>query len=530
MHRPEARGAAAFPNRLGFCGNPSQPSGRQCEHHQRPEGVGPGVGAAARVLPLRRGPGAEVLPEEGLERIHAATLRILEETGVEIRSGAVLERLALAGARADTEMGRVRFPGSLVEEALRRAPRQLLLAARDPACDLRVDGTAAWLSTGGNAGEIVDLDTGHRRPTTKADLAAVSRVADAVPQIGFLWQSVAALDVSAPARSLHELHAQFANSSKHVQLADAVDARTAEGAVEIATILAGGERELRERPVLSAFQHSASPLAYDGAGLEAAVKYAEAGVPCGFVAMPVVGATTPATVAGALVVSNAEVLAGIVALQLLTPGAPTFWGVRGRVADPEDGEATSGGLEDLIFHMASAELAHRYGLPAHVGIFATGAKTPDYQAGQEKGLASFASWFAGADMLCAAGVLHDERVFSAAGMLLDAEAFDLVRNVSLGFDVDEETMAVEVIERVGPAGHFLGEEHTLRHMREAWMSRFMDTETWEAWEEAGKPQPPDRAAEFARELLATHEPMGLPPGAEERIWEVIAAHERDRSG
>jgi len=486
----------------------------------------PATEPGARVLPLRRGPGVTVLAEDDLERLDAATLGILEETGIEVGAGAVLERLGAAGARIDAETLRVRFPRSLVEEALRLTPLELLLAARDPACDMRVDGTAGWLSTGSHAIEVIDTATGDRRPSTKADLAAVSRLADAVPHIGFVGGSVAALDVPPSARSLHELHAQVANTSKHVQLMAAAGARDARAAVEIARIVAGGERQLRERSVLSALLRSRSPLAYDGGVLETAVTYAEAGVPCGFVAIPIGGATSAVAPARSLVATNAEVLAGVVALQLLVPGAPTFYGTCARGTDPRRAEATSSGPEDLLFEMASAELAHHRGLPVRVGTFATGAKTPDWQAGLEGGLSSFASWLSGADMLCTAGLLHGARVFSLAEMLLDTELFDLVRQIPLGFEMDEEALAVEVIEKVGPGEHFLGERHTIRHMREAWMSRFMGTDTWEAWEEAGRPEPPGRAAERALELLASHEPEPLAPGVEERIWEVIAEHER----
>jgi trimethylamine--corrinoid protein Co-methyltransferase len=145
----------------------------------------------------------------------------------------------------------------------------------------------------------------------------------------------------------------------------------------------------------------------------------------------------------------------------------------------------------------------------------------------EGGLSGFLAWLVDADLLSAAGMLHGAEVFSMAEMLLDTELFDIVRQISLGFEVDEEALAVEVIEKVGPGGHFLGEPHTLRHMREAWMSRFMDKDTWEAWEEAGRPEPRDRARDRAVELLESHRPEPLAPTAEERIREVIAEHERE---
>ncbi len=487
---------------------------------------GPSAAADARVLPLRRGPGVEVLPEGDLERIHAAALQVLEHMGVRIGSDTLLARLDAAGADADTATGRIRFSASLVEDALRHAPGELLLAARDPACDLRVDGTAGWLSTGGRAATVVDLETDERRDSRLGDLAAVSRLADAVPQVGFVGPSAAALDLAAPSRSLHELHAQVANTSKHVQLEIAVEAPSAEGLVEIARAVAGGDAALRARPVVSAFLTVRSPLALDG--LETAIALAEAGVPCGFVATPAAGARAPATLAGALVTASAEVLAGIVALQLLVPGAPTFFGAAALDVDLGGGHGTPGGPQGPLFQMAWVQLARRLGLPAHLGAFATGSKSSDWQAGMEGGLSGTACWMTGPDLLAAAGLRNGGRVFSAIAMLLDAELFDLVRQIPLGFEVNEETLALEVIEKVGPGEHFLGEPHTIRHMRESWTSHFMDTDTWEAWEEAGKPQPPERAHARALELLASHEPMPLPPAVEERIREVIAEHERDR--
>jgi trimethylamine--corrinoid protein Co-methyltransferase len=469
-----------------------------------------------------------VLPEEHLERIHSAVLDALEEIGVRIGSGAVLERLRAAGAPVDAEARRARFPRSLVEDVLRPAPRELLLGARDPACDLRVNDGQGWLSTGGPADTVVDFTTGARRASVLADVALGSRLADAVPQIGFVGPSAVALDVAAGSRSLHELATQASNTSKHVQVEVTNDVAGAEALVEVARAVAGGEAPLRERPVVSAYLTIRSPLVLNGERLEAAALLARAGVPCGFVAMPVVGISAPATLAGALATAAAEVLAGVVALQLLEPGATTFFGTRALEVDLGDGRSAPGGPKDPLFQMAWVQLGRDFALPVHLGAFATGARSSDWQAGMEGGLSGTACWMMGPDLLAGAGLRDGTRAFSPVALLLDTELFDLVRQIPLGFEVDEETLAVEVIEKVGPGEHFLGEAHTLRHMREAWKARLMDTDTWEAWEEKGRPEPPERAAERVRELLASHEPTRLEPAAEERIREVIAEHERER--
>lgn len=482
--------------------------------------------AGARVLPIPHSVDVRVLPEEAVERIHAGTMRVLEKVGVEVRSDTVVAALGKAGARVDAEARRVFFPESVVRDALALAPRELLLAARDPSCDLVLDGTNGYLTVDGNAAEILDLETDERRASTKEDLAQISRVADALPQVGFLWQAVAARDTPIETQPLHELHAQFANTSKHIQLMTSVNADQARGAVEIARIVAGGERDLRERPVLSAFQCSLSPLTYDGGPLDAAAVYAAAGVPCGFVAMPIACATAPATPGGALVTSNAEILAGIVALQLLAPGARTFYGACGTVMDLRSGAAACGGPEDLFFQAASAQLARHYGLPSSIGTFATGAKSADWQAGVENGLSVTASWLGGADLLCGAGLLYGARVFSIVELLLDTELFDLLRVIAGGFAVTDEDLALEVIEAVGPGGHFLAQAHTRKNMRRKWQSRFFGRETWEEWEAGGRPDPRARAKERARQILEEHVPMPLPAGVLDDIEGVIADHER----
>jgi trimethylamine--corrinoid protein Co-methyltransferase len=489
-----------------------------------------GQAPAPRIHPLPLTHRVEVLPEDAVERIHEGTLTVLERVGIEVRSAEMIARLERAGAVADADASRVRFPRTVVEEALALPPRDLLFAGRDRACDLVLDGSNGYLAVDGNAAEIVDHETGERRASTKADLALVTRVADALPQIGFQWQAVAARDTPLAAQPLHELHAQFTNTTKHLQLMTAALPHQAEGAVEIAAIVAGGEDALRARPILSAFQTSLSPLTYDGPPLEAAAVYGAAGVPCGFVAMPISCATAPSTRAASLVQSNAEVLAGIVSLQLLVPGAPTFYGACGTVMDLRSGAAACGGPEDLLYQLASAQLARRYGVPSNIGTFATGAKSPDWQAGAENGLSVLASWLGGAEMLCGAGLLYGARVYSAVELLLDAELFELVRSMAEGFTIDDEDLGLEVIEEVGPGGHYLAQPHTLRNMRRMWQPRYFGRDMWEDWEAAGRPEPHERARERLLRILEEHTPSPLPDGVEDRILEVISEHERKSEG
>jgi trimethylamine--corrinoid protein Co-methyltransferase len=472
-------------------------------------------------LALDETPSLRPLTPDALAAVQGASLRVLAETGVSVGSPGVRARLAGAGALVDGD--RVRFPAGFVLAAVARAPRGYLLAARDPTCDLPLDGRHGYLSVDGSAAEMLDPQTGLRRASTAADLALVTRLADALPEIAFLWQGVEAGDAPAPVRPLHELRVQLANSRKHVQLMTAVTPLAARGAVAMARAVVGGAGALRARPILSSFQVSLSPLTFEGDALEAALVYAEAGVPAGFVVMPIACATAPATTAGALVQSNAEVLAGIAILETLVPGAPTFYGACSTTLDLRTALVACGGPEDLLLQAALAQLARANGLPSSIGTFAPGAKAADWQAGVENGLSGLVSLLAGAEMLSGAGLLHAARVFALDEMVLDAEIFGLLRHLSAGISVSEDDLAVGAIGEVGPGGNFLAEDHTVAHMRELWRPRLFDRGTWEDWEAADRPEPRARARERADALLASHVVPELPNGVSAELDRIVAA-------
>jgi trimethylamine--corrinoid protein Co-methyltransferase len=486
------------------------------------------TGTRIRSMPFRTR--REVLPEDSLDAVHRTTLAVLERVGIAVGSERVLQELDGTGARVDMQAMRVRFPPEMVEEAVALVPRTFLMAARDPAMDCPVDGTRGYLSIDGTAAEIVDLESGERRPPTKRDLQDATLVADALPEIGFLWPCVAVTDVPVGLQPLHQLQAQLSNSGKHIQAMSIFSREDARWAIEMARAVAGGDEELRHRPVISSYQCSLSPLSFDGGPIEAAVEFARAGIPSGFVTMAVSTATAPTTLAGYLTQVNAELLGGIVVLETLVPGAPTFYGPYAAFMDLWSGGLNlAWGPQEILFHLAAAQLAHRYGLPLNIGIYQTGAKTSDWQAGVQNAMSVAAMVSACADMLCACGTLYGARVFSIEQMLLDAELFDMVVSQLDGFPVTEEHLALDVIEEIGPGGHYLAHPHTRRHMRENWMARFLGRDTWEEWEGAGRPEPRDRAREKARAILAEHTPLPLEEGLEEELLRMIGERERELS-
>ncbi len=463
----------------------------------------------------------EVLDPDQVQRLHFATLEIIETTGVRFPSQKALDIWEEHGATVDRESMIVRAPGSLIEAAMRMAPPAYTLAARDPALDLLLDGNHVFCGTDGCGVEVIDLHTGERRASRLQDVAEIARVADALEEIAFHWVAVSAQDCPPETRSLHELKAIWENSTKHVQTESVYSEREAHLAVEMAALVAGGKDALRRRPVLSIMQCTASPLGQDDGSLDAALIAAEAGLPVGFMTMASAASTAPATMAGTLAVGNAEVISALALIQLAYPGAPVFYAAAQTAMDLRTGAYTGGGPEDFLFGAASNALADFYDVPLSMGSFASGAKEPDWQAGLENSLSTFMASAAMSDMLLGVGLLHGSRIWSYEQMLMDCEIFDIVRKMVSGIVVDENTLGLDAIDKVGPGGHFLAQKHTRKHMRELWLPRLIERTPFETWE-ARKEGARDIARQKAQEILATHQPEPLDAQLVEELARLIA--------
>jgi trimethylamine--corrinoid protein Co-methyltransferase len=462
----------------------------------------------------------ELLSAPEIEAIHETSLRIMERTGLVMPlSRERQEQAADLGLKVDRENDRIHFPPGIVEAALLKAPRGYTLCGRNPENDLVLDGRRGYLSLDGCGTDVVDLETSRVRPSALSDLEAAIRVADALPQISFLWPVVSARDCPAKVQPLYELQAMLSQSSKHAQAMTVVDRANAAATVEIAAAVAGGRKALRERPLVSSFQCSFSPLSYERSALEAAFVFGEAGIPTGFLDMTIGCGTAPATLAGNAALANAEVLAGITLFELFFPGAPTFYGSCSTMMELRSGDVVCAGPEDLLLQAAACQQARFYGLPSSIGTFATGAKTGDWQAGVDNALSAAVSQLCGADLMSGAGLLNAARIFSFEQLVMDCEIHDLVQAVGRGIPVNPDTLAEDVIHAVGPRGHFLTAAHTRAHLREIWQPTVMERTPWGQWEKQGRPSANTKAREKARQILASHVPEPLP--GSDRIREII---------
>jgi trimethylamine---corrinoid protein Co-methyltransferase len=449
-----------------------------------------------------------ILSKDDIQKIHAATLEVIESIGVRFPSQKALDILASHGAKIDQDKMVARIPAPVIEKALEGAPPGYTLAAMDPALDLPLDGNHSYLATDGCGVEILDPFTGELRRSTKQDVADIARVADFMEEISFHWVPLSAQDCPPESRSLHELDAIWTVSGKHVQTETIVTEPEMYAAIEMASILVGGREELRKRPVLSITQCTTSPLSQDGGSLEAGLVAAQAGLPVGFMTMASAASTAPATLAGTLVVGNAEVLAALALMQLAYPGCPVYYAAAQTATDLRTGAYTGGGPADFLFGAATNLLADYYNIPLSMGAFATGAKEPDWQAALDNSLSAFMAVSTLADMLLGAGLLHGSRIFSFEQLLLDCEIWSLLHAMFQGIPVDQDSLALDAIQQVGPGGNYLSSRHTLKNMHALWQPKLLDRRPYSAWE-VKRDGARQWAGEKARQVLKDHQPDRL---------------------
>ena len=303
----------------------------------------------------------KVLSQSQLDMLKAGTLQILQDVGVKFPSQKALKIFADHGADVDWDTEIVRITPDLVEKALSTAPRSFILGGREPRFDLTLDGKNSYMTTDGCGTRVIGLQTRQERHSRKEDVARMARIVDALPLISFFWPLVSAQDhgLTAP---LHECHAGLTNTLKHVRGGTTVYPEFARYLVEMATVVAGSEDERRKRPPICGNICGIAPLGHDEHGLESALVYAEAGIPFTFMAMPTMGSTAPATPWGALVSGDAEVVAGMVLIQLAYPGAPIFHSIEVSLMHPRTGGYVTG--TGIPFDTMTVQIGHNWNVPS----------------------------------------------------------------------------------------------------------------------------------------------------------------------
>jgi trimethylamine--corrinoid protein Co-methyltransferase len=453
------------------------------------------------------------LTEGELRRIHDASLTVLEHTGVQVENELALELYRRGGARVDGS--RVRVTSSMVESALATVPSTVLLAGRDPAQDVLLEGKRVYAGTGGSPTMVLDPGADSVRPGTLRDLADLARLADALEHCDFITIPLHPTDVPAEDGPVNRFYTCLANSTKHVMSNVQIDAGSLAGVgqvIELASMIAGGLDALRARPLVSVVTSwMVSPLHLDTGVTSILLEWCKHGLPLVLSSAPMSGSTSPVTLAGTLVQLNAEQLSGIVLSQLVRPGTPVLAGYIPGVADMRSGGYLGGAVEFGIMQAAAAQLAHHYRVPIYGSGGMTDSKIPDAQAGYEKMATFMLAAMGGCNYIHHAfAMITNMNAASLEQAVIDDEIVGMALRVLRGMTVSMDTLAVEAIERVGPGGHFLMDGHTLQFMRsELFNPPLADRQNRAAWETSGMQSSRERAVARVSKVLGEHNPPPL---------------------
>ncbi len=432
--------------------------------------------------------------------VHEQVVRVLEEVGIGYNTPEAIELLAAAGAPVDRERLTAKIPWEIVERCLATCPKQVLLAARDPAHDVVVGDGSLTFCTDGTGTYMLDDVTGERTEGSAAALRTVMRLFDALPEVDYAWPSISARDLDPRTAGLEIEAISLANCSKHVQ--DEVrEPAHAAPLIEIFEAIAGGS--LWERPIFSTIDCTVAPLQHEREMTEATIALARAGVPVLVLPMPLAGTTSPVTVLGTSIILLAELLSAVVLFQLASPGCALISGVGAGVADMRTGLYLAGTPECGLINVVGIEMSRHYGLPVLGSAVTADAKVSNHQAGAEGMLTGMACALAGADTMLAFGLVDGAQSVSRAKTILDCDTVGALKRLVRDEVVSEAEALVDDLVEVGIGGHYLGRRSTRERSRrgEPWRPRVWQRQAWEQHE--GRRLVAEAAA-VADELLATH--------------------------
>jgi len=468
----------------------------------------------------------KIMSDADAESIHLNSLDLLEKMGVKVVSAEARTLLKGAGADVDEKSLVAKIPRDLVTESMKRCRRPVKMCARNPKNDFVLDGEHAYACTDGVGLATIDLESGQRRPSTKKDVEDSARIVDYLEYMNMYNPLVTPLEVPKHAHSLHEVEASFNNCEKHVTPGATYTKEEAEYQLRMAAAIAGGWEELKRRPIMSVLTCTSSPLML-GTTTEVAMAYARAGCPPLLMAMPLIGATSPMSVAGAILLGNAQVLALATVVQLAAPGAPLCYSTEPMAMDVQTGLFEGLFPAANLVRAAHVQMSRYYKIPIFVGGWGSCSKNPDVQAGYEKALSALTYYLSGADMTSGPGLLENWTVLSYEQLIIDHEIYTMILDMVKGFKVNPDTMPLDVIMKVGQEGHYLGQKHTLDHFKEMWQPMVTDGQPYANWKATGSKGAVEHAREKAKEILRTHHPEPLPEDVRKELSRIVSEGEKN---
>jgi trimethylamine--corrinoid protein Co-methyltransferase len=471
------------------------------------------------------------LSREEIQEIHESSLSVLSKVGVSVKSDTALKLLEEGGATVDCQKSLAKIPVHLLEEVVKWAPSNIMLYDRDRKGSLNHGGNNSYVWSGNHGTYVTTSGSGKRRIATLDDVAKFARLADALDNVHVVGIQAIPQDVPRECADLKSAEVMFNNTSKHVffnQSEVTVSAAT----IELAQAVLGGE-ELEKYPIMTSLVDPTTPLVWGKDAVEILIDSSKKGVPCIVASCPTTGGTAPITMAGTLVVQNAEILSGILISQLARRGAPVIYGTASMILDMREGTAALSTPEAVALRIAITQLGKFYNLPTEAIGPDSDSHCLDEQNAWEKIMTAAAAIFSRANIVMNAGMFASGYTVGYEQLTIDNEILGWLLHLRRGIEVAQDTLAVEQIERVGPAGHFLGVDSrfTLNRLKtEYWMPKISSRESYAKWLRKGARDAVGSAREETEKILKTHKPVALDPETRKDLARIVKKFMRPGEG
>jgi len=467
-----------------------------------------------------------LLSPQQIQQVHELALQLLEKVGCSVQCEEALEILGMAGCDVKNPH-RVKVPRKMVNEAISAAPKKIQVYHRDGKLAMTLDQDCCYYGTGSDCPKMIDLYSGERRQSTKADIGDLACFCDALPNIDFVMSFGIAQEEHRGRDFVHGYEALLLNTSKPAIV-------TAHGRNDMLTMIKmaaasqGGLAELREKPTLILYSEPLSPLVHTEMGVSKGLVCCEYGIPFIYIGSPMMGASAPATIEGILVQAVAECLSGLVIFQQKQPGAMFIFGGDATVMDMSTMIFSYGAPELQTLNTALADMAHFYGLPFFCIAGATDAKVLDAQAGLEYALSLYNATMNGCNLIHDCGYLESGLTSSFESVLLADEIISMLKHMLKPLQFDSDSVPLDIMETVSPGGSFLNTNHTRNKYRNTfWFPRYLDRNVFEQWKERGMADLKIVLNEKARKIFEQHNPVPLPEKTIQAIHDELLKHKVD---
>lgn len=461
-----------------------------------------------------------VFTESQCQEIHNATLEVMENVGAIIYDEEAVEILKKGGAYVDGN--RVRFPSALVEWAIRTAPSRIVLCDRNGNRKVFLEDHKTYFGPGPTNTYTLDPYTGEKRFPKISDTYRAAKVMDALPHIDFQMDMGTPRDVPTDVADVYLLEAMLTNSTKPI-VHWGYNVKNYQTMVDMCVAIAGSLQELQKNPFICLYSEPSSPFSHSQDAIQKMIFMARNYLPVIYTPAPSCGGTAPATLAGNIVVSNAECLAGLVVCQLVREGAPFIMGGVPSILDMKSMILSYGAPEFDLIHAGFTDIAHYYEIPMFSTAGCTDSKAVDEQAAIEATSSCLMAALSGANLIHDVGYMEYGATSSLELLVMDNDIIGHIRRIVEGIKVDEDTLAVEVIKAVGPGNQFLTHRHTFEHFKnETWVPGLINRQRYDHWVNGGKLTLGEAVKIKTKEIIENHEPEKLPADVQAKIGEIVA--------